>query len=120
MISGCLQEQESENKQIITSNDTFTDTQRDDAISIALNDREVQDYLQNGYILKDVGPLCYGRTLEDEKYYELCFIGVGFETRDVYLIVYVDLEKQIVNSTSTNYIRHPVIPSLNSTIDPSI
>jgi len=109
MVSGCLLEQVSENNQMITGKDTLTGNQRDEAIDIALNDREVHDYLKNGYTLKNVGPLCYEQSPGDGNIYKSCFTGVEFETKDVYLVVYVDQEKHVVNSTSMIYIRNPVV-----------
>ncbi|MDD1685650.1 hypothetical protein [Methanoregula sp.] len=91
--------------------------ERADAVAIALNDRDVQDYLRNGYTIGNVGPLCYERSLSDRKIYKSCFTGVEFNTPDVFLIVYVDLKKGEVNETSAMYNRNPVVP-VNSSVTP--
>jgi len=88
----------------------------DAAIAIALNDTEVKGYLRNGYLIKKAGPLCYEQSLSDRNIYKSCFTGVEIETSEVYLVAYVDLEKHVVNKTSTMYIRNPVIaPSVSMT-----
>jgi hypothetical protein len=83
---------------------------RADAVAIALNDSEVQDYLRNGYTLGNIGPLCYERSMSDQKIYTLCFTGVEFYTPDVFLVAYVDMKKGEVNQTSVMNNRKPVVP----------
>lgn len=115
IITGCLHGSMSESGQITYGNKTVNNNQSDEAIAIALADKEVQAFLRNGYTLKDVGPLCYEKAPGDGNVYEACFTGVEFETKNVYLIVYVDLNNHRVNSTSTMYIRNPIVPPAGTT-----
>jgi len=117
IVPGCVQDPVS--KPVSTTAVQSYDAQRTAAISVALNDSEVQGYLHNNYTIKNVGPLCYEQSLPDRNIYKSCFIGVEIETQEDYLIAYVDLEKNVVNKTMTMYIRNPVIvPSESATIIP--
>jgi len=113
--AGCLHESLSESRQINSRYDSVEKNQSKEAIAIALADEEVRALLKNGYSLKNVGPLCYEKAPGDGNIYQACFTGVEFETKTVYLVAYVDLDKHVVNSTSTIYIRNPVVPPAGTT-----
>ena len=115
-VSGCIQSNDTREGGSPQDTQPSASVDRADAVAIALNDSEVQDYLRNGYTLGNVGPLCYERSMSDQKIYKLCFIGVEFYTRDVFLVVYVDLKKGEVNKTSVMYNRNPVVPENTSVI----
>ena len=115
IIAGCLHESISGSRQTTSGNDMMNNNQSDEAIAIALADKEVRAFLQDGYTLKNVGPLCYEKAPGDGNVYEACFTGVEFETKNVYLVAYVDLNKHRVNSTSTMYIRKPIVPPTGTT-----
>jgi hypothetical protein len=114
-LSGCILNNTADDdtqKKMISPNSTITTpmvTNRDNVIAIALNDTEVRDYIQEGYEIKNVGRLCYISAPGDGKEYELCFPTVEIETKNVYLTVYVDSDKRVVNHTATMYIRSPLI-----------
>jgi hypothetical protein len=112
ILLGCTQNNNPVNSIPSLTHDIPLTIQQDEAIAIALNDSEVRDYLQKGYVIKNVGPLCYEQSLADRKIYKSCSTGVEIETDDVYLIAYIDAEKHIVNRTSTIYIRSPAIVGL--------
>lgn len=109
LTAGCTQDPIANEDPDKNVNDTQIHNMSAEAIGIALNDSVVRDYLRNGYEIRNVGPLCYKRSLIDRKIYKFCITGVEFETKNVYLIAYVDLEKHVVNDTATMYIRSPVI-----------
>lgn len=121
LIAGCIQNNSPDDhlpgiivSPAPTSNSPFT-IDRDEAVVIALNDPAVREYIRNGYKIKNVGPLCYEKSLSDGKIYKSCFTGVEFETENVYLTAYVDLENHVVNETATMYIRNPVIAHSDTT-----
>lgn len=119
-ISGCIDNNTPDDNSpskihdAVQTLDTQNGINRDDVIAIALNDTEVRDYIQDGYEIKDVGRRCYISVPGDGKEYEFCFTGVEIETKNVYLTVYVDLDKRVVNHTATMYIRSPVIAHPNT------
>ncbi len=114
---GCILSNDSREGGSQRETQSAVSVERNDAVAIALNDSEVQDYLRKGYTLGNVGPLCYEQSLSDRKIYKSCFTGIEFETPDVFLIVYVDMKKGEVNKTSAMYKRNPVVP-VNSSVNP--
>lgn len=110
IISGCIQSNDPREGGSPQDTQTSASVERADAVAIALNNSEVQDYLRNGYTLGNVGPLCYERSMSDRTIYKLCFTGVEFDTPDVFLVVYVDMKNGEVNKTSAIYNRNPVVP----------
>jgi hypothetical protein len=110
IISGCIQGDDMRKGESHQEPGILAGNESADAVAIALNDNEVQDYLRNGYTMGNVGPLCYERSPGDGKIYKLCFTGVEFTTPDVFLVVYVDTKKGEVNKTSAMYNRNPVVP----------
>jgi hypothetical protein len=116
-ISGCIQSNDTRDGGSPQVTQPPVSVERSDAVAIALNNSEVQDYLRKGYTLGTVGPLCYEQSLGDRKIYKSCFTGIEFETPDVFLVVYVDMKKGEVNKTSAMYNRNPVVPG-NSSVTP--
>ena len=116
-ISGCIQSNDTREGGSPQVTQTPVSVERTDAVAIALNNSEVQDYLKKGYTLGNVGPLCYEQSLSDRKIYTSCFTGIEFDTPDVFLVVYVDMKKGEVNKTSAMYNRNPVVPG-NSSVTP--
>lgn len=109
-ISGCIMSNDTRDGGAPQETQPPVIVEHPDAVTIALNDSDVQYYLRNGYTLEKIEPLCYEQSLSDRKIYKSCFTGIEFETPDVFLVVYVDMKKGKVNKTFAMNHRNPVVP----------